>query len=88
MKVRVAHWDALPKEYTKPRWARLRMNLYCGKQRAFAKFFNQLSALIEDESQRLSVAYRAGCWKTQKKLRQLRRQERTRSVHGVSLRYR
>jgi hypothetical protein len=88
MEVRFAHWDALPKEYTKPRWARLRMNLYCGKQRAFAKFFNQLSALIEDESQRLSVAYRAGCWKTQKKLRQLRRQERTRSVHGVSLRYR
>jgi len=88
MEVRFAHWDALPEEYTKPRWARLRMNLYCGKQRAFANFFNQLSALIEDESQRLSVAYGAGCWKTQKKLRQLQRQERTRSVHGVSLRYR
>jgi len=88
MEVRFAHWDALPEEYTKPRWARLRMNLYCGNQRAFANFFNQLSALIEDESQRLSVAYGAGCWKTQKKLRQLQRQERTRSVHGVSLRYR
>jgi hypothetical protein len=37
------------------------MNLYCGKQRAFANFFNQLSALKEDESQRLVVAYRAGC---------------------------
>jgi hypothetical protein len=45
MEVRVAHWDALWEEYTKPRWARLRMNLYCEKQRAFANFFNQLSAL-------------------------------------------
>jgi hypothetical protein len=45
MKVRIAHWDALWEEYTKPRWARLRMNLYGGKQRAFANFFNQLSAL-------------------------------------------
>jgi hypothetical protein len=66
MEVRVAHWDALWEEYTKPRWARLRMNLYCGKQRAFANFFNQLSALKEDESQRLVVAYGAGRWKTQK----------------------
>jgi len=66
MKVRVAHWEALWEEYTKPRWARLRMNLYCGKQRAFANFFNQLSALKEDESQRLVVAYGAGRWKTQK----------------------
>jgi len=40
MKVRVAHWEALCKEYTKPRWARLRMNLYSGKKRAFAKIFN------------------------------------------------
>ena len=45
MEVRVAHWDALWKEYTKPRWARLRINLYCGNQRAFANFFNQLGAL-------------------------------------------
>jgi len=66
MKVRVAHWDALWEEYTKPRWIRLRMNLYCGKQRAFANFFNQLSALKEDENQRLVVAYGAGRWKTQK----------------------
>jgi hypothetical protein len=36
------------------------MNLYCGKQRAFANFFNQLSALKEDENQRLVVAYGAG----------------------------
>jgi len=50
VKVRVAHWEALWEEYTKPRWARLRMNLYCGKQRAFANFFNQLSALKENES--------------------------------------
>jgi hypothetical protein len=42
------------------------MNLYCGKQRAFANFFNQLSALKEDENQRLVVAYGAGRWKTQK----------------------
>jgi hypothetical protein len=39
-KVRVADWEALWKEYAKPRWARLRMNLYCGKQRAFANFFS------------------------------------------------
>jgi hypothetical protein len=64
MKVRVAHWDALWEEYAKPRWAHLRMNLYGGKQRAFANFFNQLSALEEDESQRLVVAYGAGRWKT------------------------
>jgi hypothetical protein len=38
MEVRMAHWDALWEEYTKPRWARLRMNLYCGNQRAFANF--------------------------------------------------
>jgi len=66
MQVRVAHWDALWKEYTKPRWARLRMNLYGGRQRAFANFFNRLSALKEDESQRLIVAYWAGRWMTQK----------------------
>ena len=45
MKVRVAYWEALRKEYTKLRWAPLRMHLYCGKQHAFAIFFNQLSAL-------------------------------------------
>jgi hypothetical protein len=45
MEVRVAHWEALWKEHKKPRWARLRMNLYGGRQRAFAKFFIQLSAL-------------------------------------------
>jgi len=66
MKVRVAHWDALWEEYTKPRRARLRMNLYCGEQRAFANFFNQLSDLKEDGNQRLVVAYGARRWKTQK----------------------
>jgi len=66
MEVRVAHWDALWEEYTKPRWARLRMNLYGGMQRAFANFLNQLSDLKEDKSQRLIVAYGAGRWKTQK----------------------
>ena len=66
MEVRVAHWDALWEDYTKPRWARLRMNLYCGKQRAFANFFNELSALKEDEIQRLVAAYGAGRWKNRK----------------------
>ena len=66
MEDRFAHWDALWEEYTMPLWACLRMNLYCGKQRAFANFFNQLSALKEDQSQRLVVAYGAGRWKTQK----------------------
>jgi len=66
VEVRVAHWDALWKEYIKPSWARLRMNLYGGRQRAIANFFNQLSALKENESQRLVVAYGAGRWKTQK----------------------
>jgi len=66
MEVRVAHWDALWNEYAKPRWARLRMNLYCGKPRAFANFFNELSAFKEDESQRLVVACGAGRWMTQK----------------------
>jgi len=42
------------------------MNLYCGKPRAFAIFFSQLSALKEDESQRLVLASGAGRWKTQK----------------------
>jgi len=41
------------------------MNLYCGKQRAIANFFNELSSLKEDESQRLVVAYGAGRWMTQ-----------------------
>jgi len=81
MEGRVAHWDALLEEYTKPRWARLRMNLYGGKQRAFAKFFSQLSALKEDESQRLVVAYGAG--RPQKGAHQLRRRERTKRVHGA-----
>jgi hypothetical protein len=66
MEVRVARWDALWGKYTKPRWARLQMNLYGGKQRAFANFFNKLSAMKEDESQWLVVAYGAGRWKTQK----------------------
>jgi len=66
MEVRVAHWEVLWKEYTKPRSARLRMNLYSGKQRAFANFFNQLSALKEDESQRLVVAYGTAHWAPKK----------------------
>jgi hypothetical protein len=62
MQVRVGHDEALWKEYTKPRWARLRVNLLCGKQRAFANFFIPLSALEEVKSQRLVVAYGAGRW--------------------------
>jgi len=45
-----------------PPWGRLRMNLYGGRQRAFANFLNELSALKEEESQRLVVAYGAGRW--------------------------
>jgi len=44
-KICVAHDEALWNECTKPQWARLRMNLYCGKQRAFANVLNQTSAL-------------------------------------------
>jgi len=66
MDVRVAHWDAVWEEYTKPRCARLRMNLYGGKQRALANFFIQLSALKEDQSQRLVVSYGAGRWASKK----------------------
>jgi hypothetical protein len=62
MEIRVAQWDALWEEYTKPRCARLRLSLYCRKQRAFANFFNQLSALKEDDGQRLVIAYAAGRW--------------------------
>jgi len=66
MSTHAADDESLWKECTKFRWARLRMNLYCRKQRAYAGFFNQLSALKEDGSQRLVVAYGAGRWMTQK----------------------
>jgi len=66
MEVRVAHWEALWEECTKPRWARLRMNLYYGTQRAFANFLNQLRALKEDENQRLVLAYGAERWTSRK----------------------
>jgi hypothetical protein len=62
MKVRVAHWEALWREYTKPRWAFQRMNLYCGKQRTFNILFSQLSALKECKRQRPVVAYGAIRW--------------------------
>jgi len=42
------------------------MSLFRGMQRAFANFFNGLSALKEDASQRLLVAHGAGRWKTRK----------------------
>jgi len=84
---RVSRWDALWEENRKPRWARLRMNLYCGKQRALANFFSEFTALKEDESRRLVAAYGARRWKTQKGLCQLQRQERTRRAHGISLQY-
>jgi len=42
------------------------MNLCVGRQRAFANFFNQLSALKENERQWLVLAYGAWRWKTQK----------------------
>ena len=66
MKIHAAHDESLWKECTKPRWARLRMNLYCEKQRAFANFFNELSALKKDESERLVVANGAGRWASKK----------------------
>ena len=66
MSIHAADDESFWKECTKFRWARLRMNLYCWKQRAYASFFNQLSALKEDRSQRLGVAYGAGRWMTQK----------------------
>jgi hypothetical protein len=62
VKVRAAHWEVLWKEYTKPRLAYPQMKLHCGKQRAFDNFFDELSALKEEKSQRLIVAYRAGRW--------------------------
>jgi hypothetical protein len=44
MEVRFVHWDSLLKEFTRPRWASLRMNPYRGRQRSFANFFNALNA--------------------------------------------
>jgi len=66
MSVRVPHWDALREEYTKPWWDRLRVNLYCRKEAAFKKIFDEFSALKEDESQRLALAYGAGRWAPKK----------------------
>jgi hypothetical protein len=66
VEVRVAHWDALWEEYTKPRCARPQMNLYGGRQLAFANFFNQLGAFKKDKSQRLVVAYGAVRWAPKK----------------------
>jgi hypothetical protein len=40
--------------------------MYCGRKRAFANFFNELSALKEDDSQRLVVAFGAGRWAPKK----------------------
>jgi len=62
MKIRVSHDEEVCEEYAKLRWARLHMNLYCGKQRAFANFFNESGTLNGDESQWLVVAYGAGLW--------------------------
>jgi len=59
METRAAHNEKLSNEYARPRWARLRMNVHCGKQRAFAKFLNQLSPLKENKIQRLVTTYRA-----------------------------
>jgi len=49
MKIRVSHDEEVCEEYAKLRWARLHMNLYCGKQRAFANFFNESGTLKGDE---------------------------------------
>jgi hypothetical protein len=42
------------------------MYLCCGKQRRFVNFFNQFSALKEDQSQKLVVACGAGRWAPKK----------------------
>jgi len=60
VKIRVAHSEEMWKEYTKRRCARQRIDLDCGKQRAFANLFNKLSALKEDKSQRLVIALGTG----------------------------
>jgi len=39
IKVRVAHWEALCKEYTKPRMNRLRMSLYSEKKACIRQLF-------------------------------------------------
>jgi hypothetical protein len=66
MKVCTAHWEALWKQYTKTRWARLHMHLHRGKQRAFDKFFNELRALKEDKRKMLVLAYGSGRWASTK----------------------
>jgi len=86
-KICVAHDEALWNECTKPQWARLRMNLYCGKQRAFANVLNQMSALKGDKSQRRVIAYRAGRRVSKKEAYLLHRQERPRSAHTVLSQY-
>jgi hypothetical protein len=66
METQAAHYEELRKEYTKPRWARQRMNLYRLKQHALADFLNLLTALKEDKSQRLLLAHGAGNWASKK----------------------
>jgi hypothetical protein len=60
METHAAHDEDLWKEYIKPRWVRLPMDLYGGEQHAFANFFNEFCALKEGKSQRLVIAYGAG----------------------------
>jgi hypothetical protein len=60
MDTQAAHVEELRKEYRKQRCARQRLNLYRENQRAYANDFNPLSALKEDERQRLVEAYGAG----------------------------
>ena len=56
-----AHRDALWAEYLRPRWARQRLSLYGGKKRVFARFFNNMKAVLDDAypGQRVVVAYGA-----------------------------
>jgi hypothetical protein len=47
--------DVMFGEYTKERWARQRFNLYGGKQRTFARFFNAIQN--DHPNQRIVMAY-------------------------------
>jgi len=60
MEAQAAHDCEMWKWSRKPRRARQHVNLYCGKQRAFTNFFNQLSVLKVVKSQRIVISYGAG----------------------------
>jgi hypothetical protein len=80
-RIRAAHDEELWNEYTKPpRCVRQRTKMHQGKPCAFNNF-NEFSALKEDKSQKLVVAYGAG--RPQKRAHQRRRHEHTRNARTV-----